>query len=565
MAPALVLEDVRFTYRGAVRPALDGLSLAVEEGETVWLLGASGSGRSTLALATNRIVPLHQRGAFSGRLFHFGQPAEGRTVSELAGIVGEVFQDFESQIFGTRVDLEAAFGCENLGVPPKEMRRRVREALERVGLAGFEQRDPVTLSGGEKQRLVIASVLAMQPKVLMLDEPTTDLDPLGRAAVWDVLRELKGQRRTLLLIEPETDEADLGERIVVLEEGRKAEDGPSQALLARASLLERLGVRAPDLAALSERLALREPQMSVEAMAEEITHAGMSLDLRATQRILAGGGQAGAGEEVLRFEGVHHSYDGNEESLAGVDLVFREGEFAAILGGNGSGKTTLAQLACGLLLPSRGRVLLRSEDVARIPVSLRGGQVGFVFQNPDQQIFAPTVREEVSFAPRNFGFDESAVESALKETLETVGLEGSEELDPFVMTRGDRQRVAVASTLAAGPRLLIMDEPTTGLDHRDQQRIMTLLGRLRDEGRTIIVITHAIGLASRWAGRLVVLHQGRVVADGPTREVLSSSSLIRQSAIRPPRIVQLALRLGAPLLSVEELAGALQGGRSRES
>jgi energy-coupling factor transport system ATP-binding protein len=223
-------------------------------------------------------------------------------------------------------------------------------------------------------------------------------------------------------------------------------------------------------------------------------------------------------------------------------------------------------VACGLLRPSHGQVRLGGRLLESIPPAERGRLVGFVFQNPDHQIFAPTVREEVSFAPRNFGLSPGEVDRAVREALSTVGLEGAEDLDPFVMTRGDRQRVAVASVLATGPSVIVMDEPTTGLDHADQQRMMALLRQLQRRGRTVIVVTHAIGLATAWAGRIVVLHRGELVTDGPTVEVMASSSLPRDSAIRPPRIVELAVRLGVRTVSVDDLADCLgrpgEGGRA---
>ena len=558
---ALRLEDVRFTYRSGERPALDGISLEIAKGEAVRLLGASGSGRSTLALTPNRIVPLHHRGTFSGTVRLFGEPVAGRPIAELAGTVGQVFQDFESQIFGTRVDLEAAFGCENLGVPRDEMRPRVHEALERVGLAGFEARDPATLSGGEKQRLAIASVLAMKPRLLVLDEPATDLDPLGREAVWALLGELREEGRTLLVVEPEAEEALAG-RWVVLRDGRVALDGPAETSLRDPARLESLGIRPPDLARLASRLGLAPVLHSgksvpvpdpVGVMTERIRERFV-LD---TTRIATSRARE-PGPVALRLEGVGHSYEGGVEALAPLDLEFREGELVAIVGANGSGKTTAALAASGLLAARRGRVLLRGRDLRGLPAERRGREIGFVFQNPDQQIFAATVGEEVGFAARNFGASEEAARRSVADALEIVGLPGAEAKDPFVLTRGDRQRVAVASVLAAGPRLLVLDEPTTGLDPADQQRMMGLLAGLRDAGCTILIVTHAIGLACAWSDRLIVLDRGRLVADGPVREVMASAALERDSAVRRPSVVRLALRLGAPLLSVDELAAALR-------
>jgi energy-coupling factor transport system ATP-binding protein len=326
-ADALRFEDVHFTYRRGSRPALDGLSATLKAGECLWLLGRSGSGRSTLALTTNRIVPLHHRGELRGRIELFGLPVEGCTTAGLARTVGQVFQDFESQIFGSRVDLEVAFGCENLGITRREMHQRVSTALEQVGLAGFESRNPAHLSGGEKQRLALAGALAMRPKLLVLDEPTTDLDPLGRHSVWDLVRELRDQGTSLLLIEPETEEADLGERVGVLAAGRMVAEGPAPEILSRTSELDDAGVRPPDLSVLSERLGLPGPLSEIDEIERAIRAAGLVGGARDRSSGERPGGShgPGPGAEVIRLQGVRHSYPGGGEVLRGVDLEFREG------------------------------------------------------------------------------------------------------------------------------------------------------------------------------------------------------------------------------------------------
>ncbi|MDR5682566.1 MAG: energy-coupling factor transporter ATPase [Armatimonadota bacterium] len=556
--PALRLSGVGFTYRDAASPALDGVDLAVHRGEMVAVVGPSGAGKSTLCLCANGLIPHFVRGTLSGRVEVFGAPTRDRTVSQLARDVGLVFQDFEAQLFSTSVELEVAFGPENFAVPPDEIRRRVAHALQTVGLTGFERREPATLSGGEKQRLAIASVLALQPGILVMDEPTTDLDPLGKESVFEVGRRLRREATTLLVVEHETEEVTAADRVVVLDGGRIVAQGPPSEVLVRSHWLEKVGVRPPGAAHLLALLG-EEPILDEDEATARLRRLGRRIPLGVLEALRRRDAARSAryGDPVLVVEGLVHRYEGGVEALRGVDLVIRRGEFVAVLGQNGSGKTTLVKHFNGLLQPTAGEVRVGGQSTRRQSVSRLGRVVGYVFQNPDHQIFAETVFDEVAFGPRNHGLAPEEVHARVAEALAAVGMTGREGDDPFVLTKGERQRVAVASVLATRPQVIVLDEPTTGLDDREQRNMMELVRRLNERGHTIVCVTHSMWVAAEYAHRVVVMKDGQVWMDGTAREVFAREGDLAAARLRPPQMVRIANRLGGTLLDRREVAEVL--------
>ncbi len=587
---AIRARGLSFTYRGSERPALEGLDLTVPEGSTTALVGASGAGKSTLCLTLNGLAPKFARGRLGGDLQVLGVKMGEVDVREMASLVGMVLQDFEVQLFSTSAELEVAFGLENLGVEPDRMKDIIITSLGRVGLSGFEKRDPSTLSGGEKQRLALASVLAMSPRLLVLDEPTSDLDPLGRREVMAMASGLAGGGRTVLLVEHETDELLKADQVVLLREGRLALAGPPHDVFGRKGLLESAGVRQPQLFELAEVLGLdRAPRTADEAEAA-ISGSGLSPDegrcsaLRdrrsvvslpgpagagARERALPGGGKGlGAaspedavrqGTAILKAENVSYYYPGGRDGIRDISLEIKAGEFVAIVGVNGSGKTTLVKHFNGLLAPGEGAVEVDGMDTRRTPLSVIAGRVGFVFQNPDHQIFSESVADELAFGPKNAGIDSEEIARRSARALAAVRMGGLESADPFALTKGERQRVALASVLVMEPSVIVMDEPTTGLDFTQQRQVMGLLRDLNIAGHTILIVTHSLWLAAEYASRTIVLSEGRVAADGPTRRVMcEGEGLDRWSLVAPP-VVGLARRLGVPALNALELAYCLGG------
>ncbi len=560
---AVAMVDVSFRYRAGGAQALDSLSLEIEPGTFVALMGATGAGKSTLCRATNGLVPQFYAGDFEGRVTVLGRDVSGTPVQEHAERIGLVFQDFDAQLISSDVELEVAFALENLGVPREEMQTRVREALSLVGLSGFERRDPATLSGGEKQRVAIASVLAARPKVLVLDEPTTDLDPKGKAEVFETARQLAAEGITVLMSEHEPDRAIAADRVVALAEGKLAYDGAASALLTDPDQCASLGILSPEIPACFAAIGAEpRPTTVAEGLAK-----GRELGLAPDREALRALGEAELsrreryGDTIISVEDVTHEYSPGIPAVDGVSLEIREGEFVAILGQNGSGKTTLAKHLNGLLQPTSGTVTVAGGDSA----AEIARTVGYVFQDPDHQIFCATVREEVAFGPAQLGLESETAAQRVDEALESVGLTELVDEDPFTLTKGERQAVAVASALACDPKVLILDEPTTGLDGPLQQTMMGLLTELNERGRTIVIITHSMWAAASYAHRAVVMAEGKILADGPTRKVFSDRDTLAQASIEPTATAQLSQSLwGVTLLSPDEFGAVVVGGGSQE-
>ena len=554
---AIRLENVSFRYADQEGWALRQVSLRIRRGEMVVVMGATGAGKSTLAKCLNRTVPAFQAGTMEGRIALFGELLDGRDVADLAGTVGLVSQDFEAQLFATNVVQELAFGMEQLGVPADEMRRRVPQALATVGLAGFEHRDPTTLSGGEKQRLAIAATLVLEPSVLVFDEPTTDLDPAGKLEIFDVLARMRRLGYTLLLIEHETVAAEKADRVVVLSAGRVVADDTPGRVLPDVAFLHTHGVRPPDVDRIAAALRVHVADRSLDGLVSTLH--GLGLRPSPTPGAPPASAPAAGADAtpLIEVDDVGFAYEGSARALDRVSLRIAAGEFIALIGQNGSGKTTLAKQLNGLLHPTTGRVLLHGREVRTLPLDAMAAQVGYVFQNPDHQIFAATVSEEVAFGPRNLGLSATEAAERVTEALDAVGLRDLADADPFLLSKGHRQRLAVASLLALRPQLLILDEPTTGLDYAEQRRMMELIVRLHGNGMAILMITHSPWVVAEYARRGVLMRAGRVQFDGPLRALFEHEALLTEAHFRVPDVTRLGQRFGFSPLSVEEFVAAL--------
>lgn len=552
---AVEADGLTFTYRGGERPALRDVSLALQAGEQGWLMGRTGAGKSTLCLCLNGVIPAMQPGQFAGEVRIGGQRISGRPVHEVAQRVGALFQDFEAQLLASDVEREVALGLENAGMPREQMRRRVAEALELVGLSELRGREPSTLSGGQKQRLALAAVLAPEPSVLVLDEPTTDLDPRGKQRLAEVLGELRDRGVTLLVAEHKASDALAADTLLTLRDGEKAFGGPPAELLRDPGRCRELGVLPLQMPELFERLGLSQRPLTPMAAAEALRAQGWALD-EARCETLAREDRGPEGDVIIEVQDLTFTYpEGDAPALEEVSLSVREGEFVVILGENGSGKSTLARHLNGLLHPTSGTVRIAGQDTREAPSRELAQQVGYLFQNPDHQIFASTVREEVAFGPRNLGVPEDQVSERVSRALEVADLAGWEERDPFVLTKGERQRVALASVLACQPRVIVFDEPTTGLDGLQQRAMMDLLARLNDDGQTVLVITHCTWAAAEYARRAVVLDEGRLVADRPVRDLFADAELLTRTGQVAPAVARLSQDMAdRTLLSVDEAA-----------
>lgn len=571
--PPLRVEALSFQYRTGAQ-ALREVSCTLAPGELVGMIGPSGAGKSTFGLLVNGLIPHLVRGTMTGRVEVLGRDTCTARVWELAPLAGLLFQDFEAQLFSSTVLLEVAFGLENLGLPPPEIKRRAMGALTAVGLTGLERRAPGTLSGGEKQRLALACLLAMEPPLLVLDEPTTDLDPQGRAALFTLLAELRrDQGRALLLIEQEPDPLVEVDRLLLMADGVLLAEGPPTSLLRDPAVLQRAGLPLPPIVECFFRLKECGLLGSAEPHPPALpltAHEGIALLRHLGRQALPDAASrlarqdavraGGYGEVLVDAEGVGYRYPGAPvPALRGVSLQLRRGEFVAIVGQNGSGKTTLLKHLNGLLHPTAGRVRVAGLDTRSTEVSDLSRHVGYVSQNPDHLLFAPRIADDVAFGPRLRGMPESEVARRVQEALAAVALEARGDEDPFVLTKGVRQSVAVAAALATRPELLLLDEPTTGLDPHELTGMMALLDRLNAAGHTLVIVTHHMGVVAAHAHRTIVLKDGQIIFDGPTRDAFGQDTLLTEAGLEAPPLVRLGRALGVTMLCVNEVVQCLAG------
>lgn len=557
MTTALSIEDLTFSYPDKENPALRHLWAEIEDGSFIAILGHGGAGKSSLCYSLNGLIPHFFRGAYQGRVVVKGKEVAKQKVAQLSNQVGLVLQDFEAQIFSTNVELEMAFGPENHCLPRPDIEKRIHHYLGVIGLEPFRQRQPATLSGGQKQRLAIGSILAMEPEILVLDEPTTDLDPKGAAEVLDLAQGLRRVGRTLLMVTPEPEMALEADQVWLMREGEIIAQGPPMEIFNDLSRLALCGVKPPSFLTLFQALGWPGRPLTLKQAVSLINDHQL---IKKTNRIYQPESiEPTPGPILIQVQGLVYGYPFTEDKvLKGIDLTIREGEFVALLGQNGSGKTTLAKHFNGLLKPEAGSLLVEGKPIEAYSHKDLAPKVGYVFQNPDHQIFARTVEEEVGFSLKVFGVEAETIKRRLQEVLAIVGLQGYEKKVPFTLTKGERQRVAVASVLVAQPRVIILDEPTTGLDYEHQVSIMELLKALNRKGHTILIITHSMWVATEYARRTIVLKEGAILLDGPTRSVFAKASKLAEASLAPPPLVQLSNLLGTRSLTLKQMIAELK-------
>lgn len=456
----IVLDHVSFTYQAATTPSLDDISLTVGEGEFVVITGPSGAGKTTLARALSGVLVHAYGGELTGSIAIAGKYAdEYEDVTALSAEVGMVFDDADAQLIFTTVEEEILTGLETRGLSADEVAGKLDEIYKITCTGHLKDRAPHTLSGGQKQRVAMAAALSRETAILVLDEATSELDRNARHQVYLLLKSLTDRGHIVILVEHMTDETlGFATRMIRLENGRVASDGKPVA----------------------EHLSL-----------PEIIRTPMS------------------GETVLVAESLTHRF-GDVLALDDVSITFAQGEIVAILGENGSGKTTLVKHLNGLLRPDAGKVILNGRDIAGTCVSEVAKTIGLVFQNPDTMLFENSCEKEILFGLKNIGRSDPAAAHA---ALAAVGLAGKAEVNPRHLSRGERQRLALACVLAMDQQIVIMDEPTTGLDMRESYEIMQVLTGMRNAGKTILMVTHNPALAERFADRVVEMESGRVTAE----------------------------------------------------
>jgi len=555
------VESLRYSYPPtppdrARRVVLDGLSFAVEVGRCLAVTGANGCGKSTLCLAVAGLAPRLTGGRLDGHISVAGRDVQRQPTGTLADVIGLVMQDPAGQLFNSTIEDEVAWGLENLGLPPAEMPERIERALALAGLTHVPRtQPPQTLSGGEQKRLALASALALAPRVLILDEPAGGLAPAARAEMVAVLKRLRAEESlTILLAENDPQViAALADEVILLADGRIAQRGAPRAFYAALHRCAFPGVAVPPAIVFAQAVAgaggpTSSPLTAAEA-AEQLRGFDRPPDLSPNGRRGSSHRPASEGS-AIKLEGVAFAYDPSRPVLRDLSLAIPRGQFVALVGDNGAGKTTLARHLIGLLRPARGTVRVLGEDAAGLSIGQLARRVGFAFQNPELQIFSPTVREEVAFGPRNLGLSGPALDAAVKAALDRFALRPLADHPPAALTFSARRMVALASIAAMNTPILVLDEPTVGLDAAHTARVMDWLGERRAAGTTVLLITHDMDLAAR-ADRALVMLGGRIAADGPPPDVFFQVATLREAGLEPPFAVQLALEVGYPALAAD--------------
>ncbi|MEM1518055.1 MAG: energy-coupling factor transporter ATPase [Nitrososphaerota archaeon] len=577
MEPVIEIEDLWWRYEYSKDWVLKGINLKINPEEFVVITGPNDSGKSSLVSTFNGLIPHSQRGAMKGRVRVLGQDTASTEVAALCAFVGMTFQDPETQFLLSRVDEEVAFGPQNLGYRPEEVRDKVSWALEMTRLSEFRMKDPVELSGGQKQRTALAATLAMSPKVMVLDEPTSMLDPIGKDEIMEIITSMKRQRlvETIIVVEHHLEElARIADRFILLKDGEILLDAPTEKFFSDPDFLIENGVRVPDVCAISGYLKKRNLlgnitlslEEAVESLARLFSERRIMPNKKRTDTRMP---PAHLGDETaVEVDNLHYVYPDGTVALRGLDLKIRKGEFIALIGQNGSGKTTLSKLIAGIYKPTSGSVKIFGMDTRVTPTPRLISKVGYVFQNPDHQIFNDTIRKELEFGLRNllsFGLvKEEEIEQRIRESIKITGVpEDILDEHPFLMSKGMRQRIAVASVLAMKPDVLIVDEPTTGQDTPQSIDVMNFLQRLNEMGHTIIIITHEMWIVARWARRTIALAEGKILLDGPTNEVLSNTEVLKKTFVRPTQVTLLSQSLreyGMPgdILTVDEFMNSIE-------
>lgn len=613
------LSDVRFSYDGKA-PALAGVSAHVNAGEFVCILGGNGSGKSTLAKHMNALL-LPDQGTVTVDGMNTADAECTYLIRQTAGMV---FQNPDDQLVSTLVEDDVAFGPENLGVQLPELRERVTRALADVGLAGFERKETHALSGGQKQRVAIAGVLAMNPRILILDEASAMLDPRGRAGLMRVCRELHDRGFTIVMITHFMEEAAQADRVIVLEAGKVVCDGSPAQVLLQEDLLRRLNLDVPFATHLSH--ALRNAGVAVAPTVDDDTLAAEILSLAKGSLFAGAASAAGRGvpanaddavdgatgettddtaadcaDAVIRFENVSFTYDPSEAkrkrkrapaqrqadwgnspdsiwALSDVSFAVKPGEFLGIAGHTGSGKSTLVQHMNGILKPTRGRVMVRGLDMTdkRSEAELRG-TVGVVFQYPEHQLFAETVYKDVAFGPRNLGLPDDEVDERVHRALSRVGLDfdAVSQKSPFELSGGQQRRVAFAGILAMEPSVLVLDEPAAGLDPAGRRSFLQLIARLhKQEGLTVVMVSHNMDDLAAMCDRVLIMNEGCLQSAGAPSQVFLDVEGLRSIGLGTTSAQSMAVKLaegGMPVAAgklydmpaLVELIAGVTGGDAR--
>jgi energy-coupling factor transport system ATP-binding protein len=541
------VENLTWYYEGTSKAALNNINLKIKKGETVLITGPAGAGKTTLAYCLNGIIPHFFPGYLQGRVLIKNIDTRTVEIGDISRMVGMVLQDYSAQLVQPTVIDDVAFALENFGFDPDEIQKRVEEAITITGLTGLENRNPHTLSGGEQQLCAIAGVLALKPEIIVLDEPVSSLDPIGAEKVSNLLRKLKEKENiTMIIIEQRLDEfISWTDKLIVLNEGKIIAEGKPLDILndyEKLELMVRYRVNVPQLFLLYYKLKKTYNLPPLKSLSVKDFPIDFLLDrpLKVTIKEHDFYNVNPKLDPIIMIRNLTYVYPNGVKALNNINVEFYQGEFVAIIGQNGSGKTTLLKHILGLLKPTSGKVIVCGLDTSVHDVTEISKYVGMVFQHPDRQLFKTQVKDEIAMSLRRFKLTREEMERRIDDILKLVELQNYKNHGTFNLGLGERKRLALAATLATQPKILLVDEPTTGQDLKLKIEIMELLKRLNEQTNiTIIFVSHDMEIVAKYAKRSIIMSNGKILIDGPTSKVLRSFEILAKAHLKPPPIIEL--------------------------
>lgn len=562
-------EDVSFNYENSKRKVLKNINLEIKEGDFVVITGPTGAGKTTLCEMMNGIIPNFVKGHMTGKITVDGMDPTKTQVATMAQTVGLVFQDPNTQLFGMTVEEDVAFGATNLGYDYEECMKRVNRSVTDLNLAELLSRKPSELSGGQKQSVAIAGIYAMLPKIIVCDEPTSMLDPVGKKNVFSLVKDInKKYGITVVLVEHVMSEVVRhADKVVVMDRGSVVLQGSVNEVFSQVDKLNELGLNVPQSIELSMKLKDAGYVSEVSLIPDDVIEKLKNFKPKTPIHRSAEETVTTQKETVIDVDHLVFSYLGDSNQVDDVSLQFKKGDFVAIIGQNGAGKTTLCRSIIGLLKPNSGTIKVAEIDIATKSVAELSGTVGYCFQNPDEQIFKDSVEDELLFGAENLGRLNDRTRERIEQIIQDVGLENYRKVWPKYLSKGERQRLTMGSIIAMDPDIVIVDEPTTGQDWRETIWIMDLLKKINDEGKTIIIITHNMEIVCSYCNRVLAMRHGKVLLDGTPAEVFSQPEILETAYVQPTDITRIAQALDYmpnDVISVDEFFDLFNGAMKEE-
>ena len=537
----LEVEHLKYRYPHTKKLALDDISFTAEKGEFIGIIGENGAGKSTLSQAFCGLVPQFYKGAYGGKVTVDGIDAATTPTAELCKKVGLIFQNPFNQLSGAKDTVwdEVAFGLENFGVPAEQIHERLDKVLHQLDIWQFREKNPFDLSGGQMQRVAIASVLAMEPEILLLDEPTSQLDPQGSEEVFHTVELLAKTGITIFMIEQKMEKlASYCDKILLLHEGKQIDFDTPEKIFSRPDLAE-LGICPPYVTRYCIEQNLFRPDGTYPVTMEDVKRVlKRDMERKVTLPQLTDPVLTEIPEDRFAVRNLKFSYTEDHPIFENFQLSLDQRP-TAIIGQNGAGKTTLVRLLKGLLKPSAGTILYQGEDISRRTVASLAGQVGYVFQNPDDQIFKYKVIDEVMFGPLNIGMPKEKAKEKAMEALALTELTSYAGENPYDLELSQRKLVAIASVLAMDTDVIILDEPTIAQDYRGKEIIRNIIASLSEQGKLLLAILHDMDFVAQCFSRVVVLAHGQLLADGTPSEVFVQEDVLKKAALDMPHPLQL--------------------------